>query len=131
MVFVESAMSITYERMAGLKVDQDDGWFKSYQANIEDCYLTNLKKMEFTMISSLEFSEQLWFPYRVDKFVDCCQRTKKEYCLQSSITSIITKFLTLLWSTRTTLFLSYSFVYCYFYFSCCFFSKSQVAVMYF
>lgn len=44
MVFVESAMSITYERMAGLKVDQDDGWFKSYQANIEDCYLTNLKK---------------------------------------------------------------------------------------
>lgn len=41
MVFVESAVSITYERMAGLKVDQDDGWFKSYQANIEDCYLTN------------------------------------------------------------------------------------------
>ena len=35
-------MSITYERMAGLKVDQDDGWFKSYQVSIEDCYLTNL-----------------------------------------------------------------------------------------
>ena len=35
-------MSVTYERMAGSKVDQEDGWFKSYQANIEDCYLTNL-----------------------------------------------------------------------------------------